>query len=197
MTNTIYLSILTLNLKTLKNISQISRTALFVLFTCFIYSGTAQNSVKDLVGARASSVENEMERKQYVFIKSNKSTDGIDEFWWKSSKNKCVLVRIVNGKVAAVTNTVTADCHKSGSHSSNSHYNKNYTGDPKLGDLKGWKSAKAYNEIRNRGYYHVKDYRNNGKLVKVWYNSRYKKCKKTAEKNGYIDLVENSKQCGK
>lgn len=181
----------------MNKIPQISKIMLTILFFGISYSVTAQNSVKDLVGARASSVEGEMEQKQYVFIKSNKSTDGINEFWWKGSKNKCVLVRIVNGKVAAVTNTVATDCHKSGSHSSNSHYNKNFSGDPKLGDLKGWKADKAYREIGNRGYYHVKDYTNNGKLVKVWYNSKYKKCKKTAEKNGNIDLVENSKQCGK
>lgn len=159
--------------------------------------GTAQNSLKDLVGESASSVDREMKSKEYVFIKSDKSNRGIDEYWWKRAKSKCVLIRIVNGKVAAVTNTVSSDCKKSGSHTSNNYYNKNYTGDPKLGDVKGWKTAKAYSEIRNRGYYHVKDYRNNGKLVKVWYNPRYRKCKKTADKDGYIDLVENSKQCGK
>lgn len=170
---------------------------LFCLFFSFISnSGTAQNSVKDLVGARASSVDRVMNEKGFVHIKSDKSREGINSFWWKNSKNKCVLVRVVDGKVAAVTNTVARDCNKNGLSANSHNYNPNYTGDPKLGDLKGWKADRAYREIGNRGYRHVKDYRNNGKLVKVWYNSKYKKCKKTAEKNGNIDLVDNSKQCG-
>lgn len=188
----------------MKNFS-LNPVVFFCLLCSFIVnSGTAQNSIKDLVGARGSSVEGEMTRKGFVFIRTDKSNTGINEFWWKNSNRKCAIVRLVNGKVAAVTTTVPADCNKGNNsannnrpdHNGNYGYNPNYSGDPKLGDLKGWKADRAYREIGSRGYRHVKDYRNNGKLVKVWYNSKYKKCKKTAEKNGNIDLVDNSKQCG-
>lgn len=158
----------------------------------------AQNSFNDLVGTRASSLNYAMGQKGYVFVKSDKSKNGVYSHYWKNSKKKCVTAHLLNGEVAWITNTPAADCNKGSdnSHNNNSnYYNKNYTGDPKLGDLKGWNADRAYKEIRNRGYRHIKDYRNNGKLVRVWYNSKYKKCKKTAEKNGNIDLVDNSKQC--
>lgn len=72
-----------------------------------------------------------------------------------------------------------------------------YTASSKLGDVKGWTSQAAYDEIENRGYRFVKQYINDdGKKVKVWYSSAHRKCKKTAEKNNKITLVAESKQCG-
>lgn len=159
-------------------------------------------SLQNLVGARGSSLDGEMNRMGYTFIKSDKSTAGIYTSWWNNSQRKCVMSRLVDGKVASIVDTGLTDCNK-GNYSSNNknnnkgdyNYNPNYTGNTKLGDLVGWTAGRAYNEIGSRGYRNVKDYRNNGKLVKVWYNSKYNQCKKTAEKDGKIDLIDNSKQC--
>lgn len=72
-----------------------------------------------------------------------------------------------------------------------------HTTSSKLGDVTGWSSQAAYQEIENRGYRFVKQYINDdGKKVKVWYSTEHRKCKKTAEKNNKITLVAESKQCG-
>jgi len=239
-------------------------TYLLVFFT--VLAGTAQNNVADLIGSRASSVDGFMQNKGYVHIHSSKSYGGIYSYWWKSTKSKCVSIRIEDGQVTDAKTTTPGDCrqgnndysyqsHQSHHHDSYSHYdsnerensyergyndglyNKSYhntaydsdlkaaysqgytagvsqrrsntdyhygnggymndSSESKLSDLKGWTASRAYREIENRGYRFVKEYRNNGKLVKVWYNSEYRKCKKTADKDGYIDLIDNSKQCGR
>ena len=250
------------------------KTSISLLFVFFlVFQAFSQNNVDDLIGARANSVDNFMNNKGYVHITSSKSYGGIYSYWWKSTKNKCVSIRIEDGHVTDTKTAPSSDCqqyanadrynsnnnsyqsHQSHHHDSYNHYNNadhdnsfergyndgvhnksyhnpysndqvteayakgyeagvqqrssntnyhaggggysNTTSSAKLGDVKGWSAQRAYKEIENRGYRFIKEYRNNGKLVKVWYSTEYRKCKKTAEKDGYIDLVEESKQCGK
>lgn len=77
-----------------------------------IFTGTSQNNVADLIGSRASSVDGFMRNKGYVHIHSSKSYGGIYSYWWKSTKSKCVSIRIEDGHVRDAKKTSNSDCRQ-------------------------------------------------------------------------------------
>ena len=113
---------------------------LLICLSCvlFIFSGYAQNSLQDLVGARANSLDSEMHQKGFVHIKSSKSYSGIYSYWWKGANNKCVSVRIEDGHIRAVRKTVPADCNQSGSYNSYQNHQSHH--------------HDSYNHYENSGY---------------------------------------------
>ena len=118
------------------------KTSISLFFVFFLVcEAFSQNNVQDLIGARANSVDNFMNNKGYVHITSSKSYGGIYSYWWKSTKNKCVSIRIEDGHVIDAKTASSSDCrqnansdryssnnyssqsHQSHHHDSYNHYN--------------------------------------------------------------------------
>jgi len=84
------------------------------------HSGGSRSSLQSLVGMRASSGERELEDRGYKFANSSKGSDRIWANWWNRSEHKCITVVTKDGKYDSITDTLPADCDKSGS-SGNKH----------------------------------------------------------------------------
>ena len=107
-------------MKTIKKI-------LFAIILLSIGTSTYAQNVNNLVGENAMSAENELERMGYKHINTSKSNNSAYANWWNERHQKCITVRVSNGEVKSVQNTMPADCNKSSSKSkSYNSYNDKY-----------------------------------------------------------------------
>jgi hypothetical protein len=70
--------------------------------------GSGAAGLQDLVGARASSGERELEGRGYTFISGSKGGDSAYTTWRKGSH--CVTARTVNGHYKSIVDVTMADC---------------------------------------------------------------------------------------
>jgi hypothetical protein len=112
-------------------------------------SGAA--GLQDLVGARASSGEGELESRGYRSALSFK--DGHSSFvnWRKGSH--CVSVRTTNGHFDSIVDVGTEDCG-SGSHQGGGH--EGGAGAAGLQDLVGARASSGESQLESRGYTYIK-----------------------------------------
>jgi hypothetical protein len=68
--------------------------------------------VRDLVGARASSGENELANRGYSLNHSQQGDDRTWGYWWNRDSKQCITVATVDGRYDAITATPSADCNQ-------------------------------------------------------------------------------------
>ncbi len=68
----------------------------------------------DLIGARGSSVESELQARGYEFA----TNLGSAALWWNAKTKACVSVAVDQGRVQSIQQASASDCGKSESHSS-------------------------------------------------------------------------------
>lgn len=105
-------------MKTIKNF--ILQVAVLFIVT---FVGFAQNNLQDLVGDKATYLDQSMRDKGYKFISTSKGGDSSYQNWYSSSRNRCVTVKINDGRVESIVNSTLADCGKS---NYNNNYNNSY-----------------------------------------------------------------------
>ena len=91
-----------------------------LLFTLSITAIQGQSHAREfdyLVDGRASSIDNELRDMGYRLIKTDKTGSDAYQYWWNEAMNKCVTIRVNDGRVRSVVNTPDADCNRSGSNS--------------------------------------------------------------------------------
>lgn len=69
------------------------------------------SELSDLVGAKASSGETQLEQRGYIFIKTEKGEDRIWSNWYKASNKTCVTVVTYNGRYDSITDSPVFDCN--------------------------------------------------------------------------------------
>lgn len=81
---------------------------------CVASSASAQvpADVRDLVGARGSSGELELQRRGYVNVRGETGDDRIWTYWWNNRTRTCLTVVTINGRYDAITNSPAPDCQK-------------------------------------------------------------------------------------
>lgn len=67
-------------------------------------------NLQDLVDARGSSGETELENRGYEFIRTEKSEDSAYSYWLESETGKCVTVRTENGRYQSLVYAPSSDC---------------------------------------------------------------------------------------
>ncbi|MDB5452181.1 MAG: hypothetical protein JWO33_759 [Caulobacteraceae bacterium] len=67
----------------------------------------------DLVGARGSSGETQMQARGYDFIKTVTVRDEKWSYWWSGSQGRCVQVATADGRYAAINSVPPLNCGKS------------------------------------------------------------------------------------
>ncbi len=72
------------------------------------HGGSGAAALQDLVGARASSGEAELESRGYEFISTEKGGDSAYSTWLKGSN--CVTARTVDGHYRSIVDVTMADC---------------------------------------------------------------------------------------
>ena len=78
---------------------------------------TAVPSLSDLVGARASGAEYQMQQRGYTHIRTDKSGNDSYSFWQEQENGQCVVVRTYQGRYQSITYAPPVDCKREGRHS--------------------------------------------------------------------------------
>lgn len=188
----------------------IKRFFLSLLLMIFIgMTGFAQN-LQDLVGDKATYIDDSLRDRGYTFIKTNKSGDSSYQNWYNRNQNKCVTVKIYNGRVESIVKSPLEDCGK-GRYGNNNSYNndydnnynnnrynnnnKSYNRDFKYGYLTGQRALYAYDELRKNGFNEQKTHQQGGNTYKVWYNNNTDQCLKTTSRDEKISSIVVSTHC--
>ncbi|MDO9356165.1 MAG: hypothetical protein Q7T55_20875, partial [Solirubrobacteraceae bacterium] len=74
----------------------------------------APADVGDLVGARGSSGETQMEARGYRFVKTNTVRDEKWSYWWNQDRRQCVQVATSDGRYSAINAVPGANCGERG-----------------------------------------------------------------------------------
>jgi|GEM_PF-4692678 len=178
-------------------------SVIYLLFAFFLigFSSIAQDTppnLKYLIGARASSLDDNLKAQGYAFIETRKSTSDSYQNWWNKRANQCISVRVSNGKVQSIVNAPDADCGKNESKTGRREpgFKGTRKQSPEIGnaDLVGQLATKAYVKLDKRGFDETKEVRDGGNTYKLWMN-RDGECIKTTSRDGKITSVKASANC--
>jgi len=137
-----------------------------------------------LIDMKGTYLDQEMKNRGYRFVKTEKSGNDAYQNWFNGNKNKCVTVRVSNGRVLSIVDAPNADCSTGSQHTQSAEYK----------DLKGWVASSAYDVLQQRGYREVERYKKD-RLWIVWKHNNSGKCIKTGEDGGKIKEVAESEKC--
>jgi hypothetical protein len=128
----------------------------------------------DLIGARGSSVESELESRGYEFA----ANLGSAALWWNHLTKTCVSVAVDQGRVQSIQQASASDCGKSGGHD----------GGGGLDDLVGARGSSAESELQARGY----KFKGNLGSAALWWNRDTKTCVSVAVDDGRVQSILKS-----
>jgi len=139
----------------------------------------------DLIGARGSSVESEMQARGYEFA----TNLGSAALWWNAKTKACVSVAVDEGRVQSIQTASASDCGKSESHSSGGGVGGS------LDDLVGARGSSAESELQARGY-KLKGHLGSAAL---WWNGSTSTCVSVAVDEGRVQSIVKApkRDCGK
>lgn len=83
--------------------------------TAQVNAQTPVPNLQDLVDARGSSGEAELQNRGYEFIRTEKSEDSAYSYWLESETGKCVTVRTENGRYQSLVYAPSFDCQTASS----------------------------------------------------------------------------------
>ena len=72
-------------------------------------------SVRDLVGARGSSGETQLENRGFHIISGHAEYDSKITYWWNGNTKECIKVVTYDGNYQSIDQTTNADCNQKGS----------------------------------------------------------------------------------
>ncbi|MCP5388772.1 MAG: hypothetical protein H6915_03325 [Novosphingobium sp.] len=67
---------------------------------------------QDLVGARGSSGEMELERSGFTYIDGHSGSSYVHSFWWHARDKNCIEVKTADGRYQAIVDAPNSDCHQ-------------------------------------------------------------------------------------
>ncbi|MBX7053619.1 MAG: hypothetical protein K1X36_01600 [Pyrinomonadaceae bacterium] len=140
----------------------------------------------DLIGAKGSSGEAELERRGYKFIKTTEGGDRKWSNWWKASPKTCLTVATVNGRFDSIVAGSELDCKAGGNSSSGG------SSAVDLKDLVGSRAAGAETEIEGRGFRNVKSNKSGSASFTFWKNDDTGQCVMMTVRNGKVSSIVKS-----
>jgi hypothetical protein len=163
----------------MKSTASLRALALSLLTTGALLSTSAASAappgdVADLVGARGSSGEQEMQSRGYAYVTMTQGT----QYWWNAASRSCVSIRISNGRYQSVNAASASRCGQQATSASPR---------AEIRDLIGGDAIKAFDIMTSRGFTGVDtsttsdDY-----IVSWWYNASTGQCVNTQSKNGRV-----------
>lgn len=89
--------------------------SLVALFGAAQANAETPPELRDLVGARGSSGETQLESRGYTYISTTEGADRKWTYWWNASRQQCISVATVEGRYDSIESTLPPDCGESGS----------------------------------------------------------------------------------
>ena len=92
----------------------VSSCTAIAMATTPVLAASADN-LRDLVGARGSSGEAELQSRGFEFAKSGGSSgNSVTSYWWNESRKDCVKVETTEGHYSSISDASNGDCGKGG-----------------------------------------------------------------------------------
>ena len=129
----------------------------------------AARDLRDLIGARGSSGEMELQSRGYAVAKGNKAQGGSVTFWGNASNGSCVKVLTRNGRYASIVDAPAASCGMRGNSSSGGRK-------VNVSDINGMSSANSFDVMTSRGFKGVDTVSGGNDLYAIYYNPSTRQC---------------------
>lgn len=185
------------------------------------------SELSDLVGAKASGGETQLEQRGYTFIKTEKGEDRSWSNWYKASNKTCVTVVTYNGRYDSITDSPVFDCNngqttaKKESHTAEiaaaavalgaiaavavHEHNKDKKHDQSssvssdINNLVGARASSAESTLRSKDYRSVSTSTGRSSKETLWWNSHRNECLSVTTADGRIDNMHrlNNSDCEK
>ncbi|MFQ6539742.1 hypothetical protein [Aphanothece stagnina] len=138
----------------------------------------AQSTVPDLtdlIGARGSSAETEVQSRGYQFT----GNLGSSALWWNRRTKTCASITVDEGRVVSIMKSPSADCGKKDHPVA------------ELSDLIGVRGSSAESELKSRGY----QFSGNLGSSALWWNAGTKACMSVTVGDGrVVSIVKSPKR---
>jgi hypothetical protein len=95
-----------------KQVSLVGLAALALLGGIPGALGQTPPALADLVGARASSGEEELNRRGYTWRSTEKQGSDSYSYWLQNQSGQCIVVRTSNGRYASIASAMDISCNK-------------------------------------------------------------------------------------
>lgn len=93
--------------------SQLLATSLIVLLAATPAFARGASDVRDLVGARGSSGESELENRGFIHIMTHEGGQYAKySYWWNAQSKNCIQVETYDGRYANISDATKSDCHQ-------------------------------------------------------------------------------------
>lgn len=155
----------------------------FALFGAVLFLATNVASAKtvpglrDLIGARGSSVESELESRGFRFA----GNLGSATLWWNARRKVCASVAVDNGRVQSIQVAPARDCGKTGGSASRR---------TPLNDLIGMDGIRAFDVMTERGFRNVDTISGNNEIYGTFWNASTRECVQMNSRNGRVFGIE-------
>ena len=163
----------------MKSTASLRSVALALLATGALMTAPAAmaappGDLADLVGARGSSGEQEMQSRGYTNVTMSRGT----QYWWNAARGSCVGIRVANGRYQSVDAVSASRCGQQGASAGQK---------AEVTDLIGGDAIKAFDTMTARGFKSVDTYTTSDDYVVTWwYNASTGQCANTQSKNGRV-----------
>lgn len=147
--------------------------------------GQGPRDLDDLVGARASSGERELEDRGYRHRKTTKIGNSSIAYWWNSRRGHCIAATTKDGRYSSILEQPDTMCDEDRARSRRDHGD----GHGSLNDLVDMRASKGERELEDQGYRHRKTVHVGGNSVDYWWNRRKQHCIAVTTKDGRYSSV--------
>jgi hypothetical protein len=148
----------------------------------------SNNSYESLVGEKATYIENSLGDLGYTYKNTTKSGDASYQNYYNSRKNKCITVKISNGRIESIVESTLADCNEG-------KYSNYSSGKFNTAKLINKDAVWAYGELQSNNFTQQKKVQDGGNTYVIWYNQDTGECYKTTSRSKKITSVIKSDSC--
>jgi hypothetical protein len=139
------------------------------------------SELSDLVGARGSSGEQEMESRGYAYVTMTHGT----QYWWNAGSKSCVGIKVAQGRYKSVSSAGAERCGQHAGGASPSHQAKvDYS------DLYNGSDMHAERELEKRGFVAVDGSQSSSGFSNLWlFNRKTGQCVQLETAEGKVMTI--------
>jgi hypothetical protein len=143
------------------------------------------SELSDLVGARGSGGEREMESRGYEYVTMTHGT----QYWWNAGSKTCVGIRVAQGRYKSIASAGAERCGKHAGGGSHAHQAK-----VDFSDLYNGSDMRAQRQLEKRGFVAVDGSQSSSGFSNLWlFNRRTGQCVQIETAEGKVMTINEVK----
>lgn len=139
----------------------------------------AARDLRDLIGARGSSGEMELQSRGYAVAKGSRAQGGSMTFWGNASNGSCVKILTRNGRYASIVDAPAPSCGLRGGASPGARK-------VNVSDVNGMSAASSFDVMSSRGFKGVDTVTGGNDLYAIYFNPSTRQCVQVGTSAGRV-----------